>query len=93
MAEPVYPSLEPQEGPQPIGFEGLGEPEGGQKSYAVQFTPSGEGEAEKPPTAATSSTEEIRLLERSKDSPTEEEEKVGGGCARKLEAVACCLVV
>lgn len=51
--------------PAPIGFEGF-EPEGGQKSYAVQFTPSAEKTqlAEEPAVSygAAASGEEIQLL-------------------------------
>lgn len=74
MAEPVYPTLEaePQGGVRPIGFEALGEPGEGQRSYAVQFTPS-DSDAEK----AGGGSEEIRLLERSSTPPSSKaEEKV-----------------
>ncbi len=78
MAEPVYPTLETQEGG-PIGFEGLDEPGG--KSYNVEFTASDPEEPDPSKTAAGKDTgsagsEEIRLLERSKGSPPTDEEKV-----------------
>ena len=82
MTEPVYPKLE-EEGPKPIGFEGISEPEGAQKSYQVQFSPSADEEDASKPISESrtfggdegakeaSGSEEIKLLERR--SPSAEE--------------------